>query len=360
MRISASRILFFATISLTTAFSSFQVSASSFDNLYSGSPDLVFNVLEQKSATTFAFVICNQGDVSTGNGKLNIVLQSNEGQTEERTYQNTSIASGVCTNLSMYSVDGYTTASKRRTAITGTIRFEGGKRELKTSNNQVVLPARKTRIDVSDVNYAYTNKANPSNNPVYDLWGNSENETKWYTSNPSNYNNNSISNNSIYYNNGYYNNNNGYYNNSTGYYNANGNYTYFNPNGTNGNIVPASPTWAVRQGNQNMVFIYTGYNQGSWYSYGPNNNGNYTYYPYNGINQNYDYYDTNNIYNTGNSFNSNQPIYNTFAPGNYNSSCPQWVKIWNTSSQVYQWQCSNTYTTPVGNPDLYLSDLKQN
>jgi len=219
---------------------------------------------------------------------------------------------------------------------------------MKTSNNQVVLGARKSRVDVSDVNYAYTNTSTPSNNPVYDLWGNSENETKWYTSNSSNYYQNTIPNNSIYYN-----------NNNSPFYN-NGNY-YYNPAGTNGDIVPASPTWAVRQGNQNMVFIYTGYNQGSWYSYGPNTNGNYTYYPYNGINQNYEYYETNNIYNTGNSFQSNQPLYNnTFAPGNYNSSCPQWVKNWNTSTQSYQWQCSNTYVTPTGNPDLYLSDLKQN
>ncbi len=324
---------------------SVSVSANSFDVMYQGSPDLVFNVLKQESATSFAFTICNQGDVSTGNGKLNIVLQSNEGQIEERTYQNTNIPSGSCLNLSMYSVDGYPVASKRKSAITGTVRFEGGSRELRTNNNRVVLAPKKSRIDVSDINYQNMTTTT-SNDPVYDLWGNPDSGVKWYTPN-------------TFYGNGYQSGNNWY---------------YVNPEGTRGDIYPASPTWAMRQGNQNLVFVYTGYNTGNWYYYHHNDRGNYTYSPY------WDHArpgtrTSTNIYNT---FDANGPTstntyhvydpntssstnnYNTFAPGNYNSNCPQWVKVWDTSSQTYRWQCSSSYVVPVGNPDLYLADLKQN
>lgn len=373
MKSSISKVLFSATVGCVCALSAASVSANSFDTMYQGSPDLVFNVLEQKSATTFAFTVCNQGDVSTGNGKLNVVLQSNEGQIEERTYQNTVIPAGSCLNLSMYSVDGYTTAKKRKTAVTGTVRFEGNRRELKTNNNRVVLAAKKSRVDVSEI--SYQNMATTtSNDPVYDLWGNSDSGVNWYAPDTSSYYNNNA-NSSSYYN-----------NNTNGSYYNNGNYNngyYVNPAGTNGNISPASPTWAMQQGNQNVVFVYTGYNTGNWYNYGPNTNGSYTYSPYNPNTNTYNstYGNTSTSTNTYNTFESNGPTstntyhvfqptstntntstntYNTFAPGNYNSNCPQWVKVWVTSSQTYEWQCSTNYTAPTGNPDLYLANLKQN
>jgi len=378
---SFSRGLAATTVVLMASMNALSTYASSFDSFYQGSPDLVFNVLEQKSATSFAFTICNQGDVSTGNGSIGIVLQSNEGQNEERTYQNMSIPSGSCVALSMYSVDGYKAASKRKTAITGTVRFDGARRELKTDNNQITLAAKKSRVDISQINY---NTVSSSSSPTSDLWGNSDNETKWYTTNNNNgnyyYNNNgtynpNCNNNSIYATNCVsYNGTSWYTNNGSTNYNG----TYYYGNGTNGDIRPASPTWAMQQGSQNLVFVYTGYNTGAWYNYSPGNNGYYNYTPY--TNNNYTGTDTNgyntfqsnaptswNEYRVGQMGNSNNGYYynnndtpNTYAPGNYNSSCPQWVKVWNTGNQSYEWTCSNNYVQPTGNPDLYLADLKQN
>lgn len=341
MKFPASRILSAATVGFVTVLSSANAFAGSFDTVFQGYPDLVFNVIEQKSATSFAFTICNQGDVGTGDGKINVVLQSNQGQIEERTYENANLASGACTNLTMYSVDGYPAASKRKTAVTGTVRFEGGREEMRTGNNTVTLPAKKARADVSDINYRAT--STPSNNPVYDLWGNSDGGVKWYST-PQNYN----------YNNGYY----GHSYSSNGYSNQ------------------ANPTWNAFN-TPNVVYVYTGYNNGGWYNYAPNNNGNYTYTPYNNsTSEGVFYY---NDYNHYVNFDANQPYgnayynnsngyvpqyaqtYNAYSPLNYNSSCPQWVKTWDNYSQTFQWKCSNnTYTPQSGTPDLYLAELRQN
>jgi hypothetical protein len=340
MKNPASRILSVAVSGIVAVLSSANAFAGSFDSIYQGYPDLVFNVLEQKSATSFAFTICNQGDVGTGNGKINVVLQSNQGQIEERTYENANLASGACTNLTMYSVDGYTTASKRKTAITGTLRFEGDKEEMRTGNNKVTLPAKKARADVSDINYRATTAT--STDPVNDLWGNSDGGVKWYATPQNNA-----------YNNGYYNNtsyNNGYYS---------------QPN----------PVWNT-SGTQNVVYVYTGYNNGAWYNYAPNGYGSYTYTPYSNYTSDGTFY--NNDYNHYVNFDASQPYgnayynytngyvplyaqtYNTYGPVNYNSSCPQWVKSWDNYSQTFQWKCSNTYTAPEGTPDLYLAELRQN
>lgn len=358
MKSSASRILSIVTAGFAISSFSTGVFASSFDMAYQGTPDLVFNVLEQKTAATFTFIICNQGDIGTGNGKFNIVLQSNEGKIEERTYENINLSAGSCTNLTMYSVDGYAMGSKRKSAITGTVRFVGDRTELRTANNKIVLLAKKSRADVSDINYRSNSTKTVSNDPVYDLWGNSDNTTKWYSTpqnnnyyDPNNYNSNGFS-------------SNGYYNNTTNY--------------NNGYVNQTNPTWSSASGNQNLVYVYTGYNNGGWYNYTPNGYGNYTYTPYNNYTNNGVFY--NNDYNQYPTFNANQPngtnsyyipntyvpynnngnSYNTFAPGNYNSSCQQWLKTWDNYSQTYQWKCSNNYSIPVGTPDLYLGELRQN
>lgn len=401
---SFSRGLAATTVAIMASMNVLSASAAGFDAYYQGNPDLVFNVIQQKSATSFAFTICNQGDVSTGKGTINIALQSNEGQSDDRDYQNMTIPSGSCIALTMYSVDGYKTALKRKSAITGTVRFDGTRRELRTNNNQITLAAKKSRADISDLSYV-PNTTSTSSNATVDIWG--DNETKWYTSNNSYnngnyYNNTNCPSNSIYANctSG---------NSSTVWYNNNGNTnyngTYYNGAGTNGDIRPASPTWAMQQGNQNLVFVYTGYNTGTWYNYAPSSNGNYSYTPYtnpsvttnssytrtntyntfesnpptstnqyhiydintgyvpasgNNPNANYDYSGGNNVtnYTNGTYYNNGNP--NTFAPGNYNSNCPQWVKVWNTGNQAYEWTCSSNYVQPTGNPDLYLANLKQN
>ena len=354
----------------------------------------MLNALEQQSATTFRFKVCNQGDISTGEGRLNIVLESNEGQTEERTYKNVTIPSGACTNFSMYAVDGYTTAAKRKNSVVATINFNGVRRELRTTNNQITLAPKKSSVSTSDSGYKSTGT---SKNPVADLWGTNDSGTKWYNSNTNYTNNSTYSNNGSTTTNS--NCNNGYYNNGT-YYNGCSNYSS-NSTNPNGDFNPANPTWSMQYGARNIVYVYTGIGSGGWYTYTPNSNGNYLYSPYNpntsyysngyyynndgstsqnsyntftagapartntfstfDLNGNGDsIYNNNNSnnYNYNNSNNSNSTYYN---PWNYNTPCSRWVNVYNTNTQTNDLRCSNeTYNYISGSPDLYMNQLKQN
>ncbi len=339
------RTLLVAFLVLVLSFAG-EVNAS-FDSFYRGAPDLVLNAIEQTNATTFRVVVCNQGEASTGAGKLGLVLQSNEGQIEERTYKNVTIPSGSCIAYLAQAVDGYTTSGARKVSVTGTIRFEGNRKELKLTNNRLTLPAKRSRIDASD---AQNTDNQVSTDPVYDLWGNSESGVNWYSST------NTATNNSLY-------------SNSNGYSNS---YST-NYSGDNGDFSPASPTWAMRKAAQNVVYVYTGPGNGSWYSYTSGNNGNYYYTPY-----------STNGYNTtyrGNStsFSSGSPVNTDAYPGyqsvTVGSNRPGYSYVgsdtncytWNSNTNRYEWMCNgnssnNGYwnNNDYGQPDLYLSNLKQN
>lgn len=260
----------------------------------------------------------------------------------------------------MYAVDGYASAKKRKTSIVATVRFEGTRRELRTTNNRIVLAPKKSLVSVTDPGYSTSSS---TKNPVYDLWGTGDDGTKWYNANQT-------------YSGG------GYRSGST------------NPNG---DFSPSNPTWEMQQGARNIVYVYTGPGSGGWYVYAPNNNGTYTYTQYNPNSMYYNngyYYYTNgnsigstttnsyntfvagpptrtNTYSTFDLNGNGDSVYNTssnsssssyyYNPWNYNTPCQRWVNVWNSADQRYDWKCSNDpYIAPVGNPDIYVSQLRQN
>jgi hypothetical protein len=249
-----------------------------------------------------------------------------------------SIPSGTCAAYVAQAVDGYTQAGSRKVSVTGTIRFEGSRKELKLSNNRLTLPAKRSRVDASDIS---ARTSTVSKDPVYDLWGNSESGVSWYNSNT----------------------------NSSGYTSSP---SYGTSGGTNGDIDPSSPTWAMRQNAQNIVYVYTAPGSGNWYSYVPSSNGTYVYRPYTPDGYSSTYTRT-NVYNT---FTAPAPTstntYHTIDPVTWPQSGYSYVGSdsacyrWNSSGNRYEWICNTggsgnwNSSYSYGQPDLYLSDLRQN
>lgn len=366
---------------LTTCIPSL-VGASFSNSFNTGSPDLAVSSLEQRSANTFIVTICNVGDTATGNARILVRLTSNEGLSEDRTYSNQSLSSGECRSLVMQSVDGYTTATKRKSTVTVRISLEGNIREVVQRNNSLYLLPKRFLIDASTLN----SRNQRSTDPVADLWGSDTANTRWYDAAETRTT----------------------YNNSTNYNNS----SIYNT--SNGDFDPAGPTWAMRQAAQNVIYVSNGPGSGYWYNGVVTSNGNYVYSPYNSpyIGGNgYPYYGNNyfpnntpyntpfvstNTYNNSgnnsfvstnlysntpptpfvstNAYSNTPPTpfvstnaynYTTFnplppiiRPPSPDIRCTRWE--FNSLTGRYEWRCDNGVWNGYGTPDLYMSNLRQN
>ncbi len=292
------KIIFLLSIfllSLSTA------SVASFDAYYAGSPDLTLNVIEQRSKSTFRFIVCNQGDTSTATGNIRATIRGSDGNFEERYFRNTSIPSGKCTAYDLESVSGYVVSSKRKVSVQGMIEWIGDRAESKTNNNTLRLGAKKARVDISEIS---EKTVSTKVDPVYDLWDSGTDTT-------------TVKDGHTYY--------------PSGGSSSSGN------GATNGDFSPANPTWAIRQGQQNIVYVIRDGTYYPWY----NSNGVMFSRP--GENWNTPYYDSNN-YNYG----SINPV-TTNGQGNVRRvenrtlGSSSFCNAYNPQTRSYEWVCASYY-----------------
>ena len=326
---------------LSIALLSVSTASASFDAYFSGSPDLTLNVIEQQDRSTFRFIICNQGDTSTSKGTILATIRGSDGNSEERYFRNTTIPSRKCTAYDLESVSGYTTSSKRKVSVTGEVEWIGTVSELKTNNNSLRLPPKKARVDISEISEKTTKV---KTDPVYDLWDNESGST-------------SIKDGRTYYPSGG---------------SVSGVSSTSNNGATNGDFSPSNPTWAFRQGQQNIVYVIRDGVYYPWYD------ANGVRFSRPGENWNTPWYDSNNS-NYGSATN---PTRNIRRVENRTTGSSSFCNAYNPQTRSYEWVCASYYAegegpsnstswTPNnpnpptdwwyrGRPDLILRNLRQN
>ncbi len=308
-----------AILALTLPMSTF----AGFNALYDGVPDLELTQFIQKTARTYTLTVCNRGDTANGLGSLVLSLRGSVGKTAERTIDGVSIQSGRCQSFEISSAGTFGKPADRNYDIVATIRWDGARREIETSNNKYILRSTTPMTDREVI----------SNNPSTDLWGNSNSATTWYQ--PTN--NNS-------YNNG------SYYNNTS----------TVDPI----NFSPAGPFFGQGSNTSNgVVYIYrenpyAGTNSYSTYCTGSNCYPCRTGYRSGTKTNTYNTFDY--VNGSNNSTNNSNYYYDCNTSNNYNNNCYNS----NNGNCNYNYNNSNCYNNNSScyenRADLVVRNIKQN